>query len=131
MNISELDLEIQNKLLSSRKELHNEWKRNTQYEVVFTNIEGTRYFRAMRKQLSYSDNKGNYMPFGGGSIWHVRYGCIVWNREVNFRVEEYKWIESSRKIFNKSSNGTIVPSRLKTKKEVLELAKRIGIFDMN
>lgn len=39
----------------------------------------------------------------------------------------YYWVKSN-KTFGKSSNGTIIPTKVGTKKEVLEIAKNIGIL---
>ena len=100
--------------------------KNDAYYVCFTNEEGTRYFQAIRVSLS-----GQYSRFGGGSYWKVRYGKILWDCKPAPMgdLKEYFWTMSN-KIFNKSSNGTIIPTRVDTKKEVLEIAKSIGTLMM-
>ena len=126
MLLSELDANIQQKLKVERTELHSKWKVNTPYQICFTNAEGTRYFSAVRKQSPWNDDKGHYMNFGGGSCWHITYGKILWSTTKNPVGEtEYVWVKSS-KIFGKSLNGTIIPSTLPTKAEVLKLAECIG-----
>lgn len=127
MTLSELPQTIQDELIAKRKELHNTWKRNDSYHILFTNEEGTRYFQADRISECYTDNKGNYMPFGGGSYWKITYGKILWNRRKQPMGCEYDyyWTTSSS-TFSKSKNGTIIPKTLSKKSEVLELAKRIG-----
>lgn len=77
MMLDDLDIDIKNSLLESRKNLCSEWKENTAYRVCFTNPEGTRYFRAVRCCVSWGDDKGNYMPFGGGTYWKITYGKIL------------------------------------------------------
>ena len=54
-----------------RLNLHNR-SINSAYEVLLYNQPGTRYFHARRHQNSWYDDKGNYMPFGGGSEWTLQ-----------------------------------------------------------
>lgn len=131
MLLSELPIEIQKKLKEERLTLCEKWYKNTGYEVCFVNKEGTRYFYAIRKQFEYSNDKGGYMPFGGGSEWHISYGKILWDRtkQVMGNDYDYFWTKTSN-LFAKSANGTIIPKRVGTKKEVMELVKAIGIFNL-
>ena len=69
MQLSDLNQEIQQKMRKDRALLHQTMKRNTPFEICFTNEEGTRYFKAIRKQHPFTDDKGNYMPYGGGSYY--------------------------------------------------------------
>ena len=41
---------------------------------------------------------------------------------------EYSWRKST--IFAKSSNGTIIPMRVDSKKKVMDIVKNIGIFEV-
>lgn len=126
MTLNDLDFDIKNKLVEQRKELCSKWKKNDSYNICFTNEEGTRYFRATRVVSSWNDDKGNYMPFGGGSCWKIRYGKIKWATEKDpLGGTVYSWVQS-RETFSKSVNGTVIPNEVKTKKEVLEIAKQIG-----
>ncbi len=84
-------------------------------------------FSARRHQSSWQDDKGNYMPFGGGSEWTIRYGCIGFVRRK--QVMGYDYELDYGRVYSKSANGTIIPSSVKTKKEVLSIAKSIGIFN--
>lgn len=128
MTLSDLPQEVQQELINERVELCSKWHRNTPYEVCFTNKEGTRYFEARRKQSAYSDDRGNYMPFGGGSQWYIYYGKILWDRRKNPVGEwDYYWVKTGQ-TFGKSSNGTMIPKSLGKKSEVIELAKNIGIL---
>ena len=130
MKLDDLDGKIKNELLEQRKELCLKWKQNSAYDICFTNTDGTRYFKAMRVVLSWNDDKGHYMPFGGGTYWKIRYGKIKWATVKNpIGGKDYVWVQS-RETFSKSANGTVIPIKLKTKKEVLEIAKQIGTLVM-
>lgn len=126
MQLKDLPQEIQDKLLEERKQLCEKWHRNTPWEVCFVNKEGTRYFHAYRK----NDFAGQGCMCGW---WLVRYGEIRWRhtRKVFWGIvdETYEWVES--KGYAKSKNGTQIPPDVHTKKEVLEIAKAIGIFEMD
>lgn len=130
MKLDDLDSKIKNELLEQRKELCSKWKQNSAYDICFTNTDGTRYFKAMRVVLSWNDDKGHYMPFGGGTYWKIIYGKIKWATVKNpIGGKDYVWVQS-RETFSKSANGTVIPIKLKTKKEVLEIAKQIGTLVM-
>lgn len=126
MELKDLPTSVQEELLAERKVLHTNWKVNTAYKVLFTDLAGTRYFIATRGCIPYSDAKGNYMPFGGGTQWRIRYGRILWSVGKDpMGGKTYQWVASG-KIFNKSINGTEIPKIVGTKKEVLEIARKIG-----
>lgn len=130
MKLDDLDIKIKNELLEQRKELCSKWKQNSAYDICFTNTDGTRYFKAKRVVLSWNDDKGHYMPFGGGTYWQIRYGKIKWATGKNpIGGTVYVWVQS-RETFLKSANGTVIPNEVKTKKEVLEIAKQIGTLVM-
>jgi len=130
MNLIDLPQEIQEQLREDRKQLHTTMAVNDPYNIIMVNREGTRYFEARRICQSWSDNKGNYMPFGGGTYWSIAYGAILWDRRRNPVGEfDYEWVRSRSKAFGKSQNGTIIPKRVDTKKEALAIAKQIGIFE--
>lgn len=131
MTLNELPQEIQDKLNEMRSHLHEDEHRNDAYNVVLVNKEGTRYFFAKRVCECWSDDKGHYMPFGGGTHWNIKYGPVMWNRHRNPVGEwDYEWCVPSSKCFMKSMNGTEIPSSVGTKKEVLAIAKAIGIFEL-
>ena len=127
MTLYDLPPTIQDSLRKERLELSQKWYRNTSYEVCFVNAEGTRYFRAIRKQSAYTDDKGNYMPFGGGSVWNVSYGKILWDRKKQPLGGDYDyfWVMSG-KTFTQSTNGTVIPKTVGKKSEVINIAKEIG-----
>ena len=125
MKFSELPIDTQQRLNDERSKLSNRSINNAN-EVLLYNQSGSRFFSARRHQSSWQDDKGNYMPFGGGSEWTVRYGCVGFARKKQVLGYDYELAEG--KLYSKSSNGTVIPSSVKTKKEVLSIAKSIGIF---
>lgn len=129
--LSQLPESVQNDLRNRRLNLHKEWKKNDPYHILFTNKQGTRYFKADRVTESWNDDKGHYMPYGGGSHWRISYGIIQWDwaHDNTLMEEKYFWV-CSKKRFGVSSNKTIIPSALKTKAEVIALAKAIGTLEM-
>ena len=125
MHYTDLPKEVQETLAEAKGRLHLK-KINTAYEVLVYNETGTRFFNARRVQSSWQGN-GNYMPFGGGSKWTIKYG------EMGFRtyrnpVGEIDAEICMGRIFGKSSNGTVVPKSVSTKKDVMALIAQIGIF---
>lgn len=125
MKFSELPTDTQQRLNDERSKLSNRTINNA-YEVLLYNQSGTRFFSARRYQSSWQDDKGNYMPFGGGSEWTLQYGCIGFSRKK--QVMGYDYELCCGKVYSRSVNGTIIPASVKTKKEVLSIAKAIGIF---
>lgn len=125
MKFSELPIDTQQRLNDERSKLSNRSINNAN-EVLLYNQSGSRFFSARRHQRPWQDDKGNYMPFGGGSEWTVRYGCVGFARKKQVIGYDYELVEG--KLYSKSSNGTVIPSSVKTKKEVLSIAKSIGIF---
>lgn len=130
MQLKDLPQEIQDKLLEERKQLCEKWHRNTPWEVCFVNKDGTRFFHAYRK-----NDYGSWDYGCKGGWWNVSYGVIRWRHRVEQikfigeTVHHYEWVESE--TYKKSVNGTDVPREVHTKKEVLDLAKRIGIFNLD
>lgn len=126
MKLSELPEDVQLKLHNSMIDLKNH-EINTSYEILKYNEQGTRYFYANRIQKSWSDNKGNYMPFGGGSEWAIKYGAVQFRSYLDpMRCVEYELYKG--KTYSKSLNGTIIPKSLNAKKDVLNLIDEINIF---
>lgn len=126
MKFSELAKEVQERLIKERNNLHSK-NINTSYEVLVYNEAGTRFFNARRVQGSWQDNRGNYMPFGGGSKWNIKYGEVGW-RSFRNPVGEVDAELCMGRLFGKSSNGTQIPKSVGSKKEVLALINQIGIF---
>ncbi len=128
MKISELPAEIQERLAKDRQALAKK-KVDTPYEVELYNADGTRYFRARRVQHAWGDDKGNAMPFGGGSHWSVAYGAVQASR-YRSPIGTVEYDLGLGKTFCRSDNGTVIPKAVATKKEVLDIAKAIKIFNL-
>lgn len=122
MLLTDLPQEIQDNLKEERLQLKDKWRENSHKTISFTNEEGTRYFYAYRYYPA-----GRTRRKGEKTHWVIRYGKILWDsaKQVMGNDRDYFWVRSS-KVFGKSSNGTIIPRTVDTKKEVLEIAKSIG-----
>ena len=125
MRAKELPIEVQETLAEAMGRLHLK-QVNTAYEVLMYNKAGTRYFNARRVQGSWQGN-GVYMPFGGGSRWIIKYG------EMGFRLHRDPFGGIGAELcmgrhFGKSANGTVIPSSVNAKQDVLALLAKIGIF---
>lgn len=130
MNLKDLPQNIQNELIEARGQLHITMTKNDPYNITLVNTEGTRYFCAHRHCESWSDDKGNSMPFGGGSHWIIAYGDVRWDRRRNPVGEyDYFWVLSNKR-YKRSMNGTEIPGRVATKKEAIAIAQAIGIFNI-
>ena len=70
-NQKELPLDVQNKLDKERAALYKKWHTNNNKNVIFTDLGGTRYFRAYynRKMKTISGSVA-------GGDWSVYYGEI-------------------------------------------------------
>lgn len=124
MKFGELPQAVQNKLKADHEQLPNH-RVNTAYTIELYNAAGTRYFIAQRRCRCWNDTKGNYMPFGGGSYWTVSYGKVqVRAYKSCMGTQEYELFNGKR--FNKSVNGIVIPAELDTKKQVIELIKKLG-----
>ena len=126
MIFKDLPSETKQRLLREQTQLH---KKNvkTPYHVHIYNFLGTRYFYARRVCEAWADDKGNSMPFGGGTHWVIAYGAVGFSRYRNPVGEiDYKLIDGQKF----SSRGDVcIPKRLATKKEVMALIKSIGVFE--
>ena len=126
MKFTELSQEWQDKLSADRKVLCKK-NHSDSYEVIMYNAEGTRYFRARRVCHAWNDDKGHSMPFGNGTHWTVRYGAVQFSAHRNPCGEiDYELCDG--KTYGRSANGTVIPPRVDTKKEVIEILNKIAIF---
>ena len=127
MKFDELPKLVQESLTADRAKLS---KRNfhSAYEVLAYNPEGTRYFRARRVCHSWQDDKGHSMPFGNGTHWTIAYGAVQFRAYRNpFNITDYELCDGKR--YNRSMNGTEIPAQVATKKEVMDIVSKIGIFE--
>lgn len=129
MKFNELPTDAQISLNRERDELKGKCV-NTPYVIHIYNAEGTRYFYARRISESWNDDKGHYMPFGGGSHWRLSYGAVQFEGYKN-PVGERDYRLCDGKTYGKSVNGTVIPRVVSTKKEVLAIINQIGIFKLN
>lgn len=121
MKFSELPQEWQDKLNEDRKSLHLQ-NENGRWDLILYNKEGTRYFWA-----HYSPACGRYSY----SSWFVCYGPLSFAKTKDKKGNEtYVWRRNVNKTFKESANGTQIPREVRTKKDAIEIAKQIGIFDI-
>ena len=119
MKFKELPIEVQECL---NVELGKLQDKNTATEVFLYNKPKRRYFIAHRHTYA-----SIYGRFGGGSYWSIKYGNIGFKRNFVMGCEDYSLAYGR---FAKSANGTMIPKTLGNKREVIELAKSIGIFNV-
>lgn len=124
--ISDLPAEAQaylNRELAKLKDI------NEAYRIELYNESKTRFFRAVRHQHEWHGGDGRYMRWGGGSEWSICYGKMSFRSYKScMGTTEYNVVHGQ--TFKKAMNGTVIPSYVATKKEVLEVAKAIGIFNV-
>lgn len=124
MTIDELPIEEQNRLRETKPAFVGR-RINSVREVLAYDKTGTRYFHAWREYRG--SRYGNY---GNPSEWRIRYGKVQFCSEKDpFGDIYYEWCNG--KTFGKSPNGTVIPSFVGTKKEVMDVLNKIGIFDIN
>ena len=78
-------------------------------EVRFYNPSGTRCFWAYK--------------MSGAKVWHIRYGAVVISQQNDGK---YVLTMSNKHQYTQSANGTIIPKKLETRNQVMELAGKIG-----
>lgn len=119
MKFSELPQEWQDKLNEERKKLHLK-NHNGKWDLTAYNKEGTRYFWA-----HYSSPVGRY----DYAHWWVKYGPVGFRSEIDKKGDKVYVLCMSQKHFDKSLNGTEIPSFVRTKKDAIEIMNKIGIFE--
>lgn len=110
MKFSELPIKIQEHLLEEKKQLHVLWYENSETNVSFTNIDGTRFFYARK----------------GHDCWFVYYGNIGFKAvEDAVGASNYLFVRSGKQ-YRITSEGYKIPVVAKDKEHVLEIARNIG-----
>ena len=99
---------------------------NEAYEVRLYNKKANRVFIAKRTCVA-SDSLN--MAFGGGTFWKLYYSEVQYKIQSDLAGDLYA-TTCTGKSFGKSSNGTIIPSSVNTKSEVISIAQSIGIFNI-
>lgn len=127
MKICELPLSLQEKIKKLRSELKSK-EINTPYKVCFYNSAGTRFFRAVRICREWRDDRtGNYMPFGGGTYWEVRYGEIRVRKVRDLIGPGFDVELDEGKTFTKilGNPDYVIPQRVANKKEVMAIKAKL------
>ena len=119
MKFKELPQIWQDKLNEDRKDLYKK-NQNGRWDVLLFNKEGTRYFNA-----HHYPGCGRYdFPY-----WHVQFGPLCFAKTKDKKGNEtYEWRPNYNRHFSESLNGTWIPEKVSTKKDAIEIAKKIGIF---
>ena len=125
MNITELPIEMQQQLAADRLALKTI---NNPYFVRVHNPQGTRFLEARRVCRCWQNERGAYMPFGGGSYWTIRYGVVAWKKVKDILGGGYSVELADGKLYGAAANGTKIPRDVHTKADVLKLIQAIGIF---
>lgn len=125
MNASELPIEMQQQLAADRLALKNI---STPYRVKVYNQQGTRFLEARRVCRCWQNDRGAYMPFGGGSYWTIRYGVVAWKKVKDLMGKGFSVELADGKLYGAAANGTKIPRDVHTKADVQKLIKAIGIF---
>ena len=127
MRLIDLPENVQN-VLRQEKVKYVSKRINDGYTIHLYSSDGMRYVYARRHAMA-----SQYMSFGGGSYWTIAYGKVQfesYNNPVGER--DYRWCDGM--IFGsiKKKDGSIVeiPKRVDTKKEVIEIIKSIGKFEI-
>ena len=121
MTIDELPIEEKTQLRETKPAFVGR-RINDIREVLVYDKTGTRYFHAWRVYEGVR-------TMGNPSYWKVRYGKVQFMRMKDpFGGTYYEWCNG--KTFGKSQNGTEIPSFVYTKKEVMQILNKIGIFEL-
>lgn len=126
MTFQELPMEVQEQLRKDMLALKNK-NTNGAYHIRLWSNDGTRYFFADRKQPTRGEWKGKPI-WDGRSYWHIRYGRVDF---ISKRMWGEVWYELCNGVrFKKSRNGVEIPEYLDKKKDVIELIKKLEIFEL-
>ena len=121
MTIDELPIDEQTRLRETKPAFVGR-QINDIREVLVYDKTGTRYFHAWRVYEGVR-------TMGNPSYWKVRYGKVQFmSMKDPFGGVYYEWCNG--KSFGKSTNGTEIPSFVYTKKEVMQILNKIGIFEL-
>jgi hypothetical protein len=126
MTLQELPMDVQEQLRKDRLALKNK-NTNGAYRIRLWSNDGTRYFFADRKQNVWGEWRGKPI-FDGHSYWHIRYGRVEIKAKRMWGDTFYELCNGVR--FKKSRNGVEIPEYLDKKKDVIELIKKLEIFEL-
>jgi hypothetical protein len=128
---SELPLEYQEELSRMRAELKDE---NTPFQITLYGSGGRLVFIARRCQHAWEDHgNGNRLPFGGGSYWTISCRPVKWRAVKDLMGPGFSLELCNGKPYGYYGEGADlkrIPVKLKTKAEVISLAREIGKFNI-
>jgi hypothetical protein len=126
MKLQDLPIDVQEKLRKDMLALKNK-NENGAYRIQLYSNDGTRYFIAKRKQPTRGEWRDKPI-WDGRSYWHIRYGRVDFRSKRMWGEVWYELCNGQR--FNKSRNGVEIPEYLDKKKDVIELIKKLEIFEL-
>lgn len=126
MTLQELPIDVQEQLRKDRLALKKK-NVNGAYQIILYSNDGTRYFIAKRKQPTRGEWKGKPI-WDGRSYWHIRYGIVEVKAKRMWGDIFYELCNGQR--FCKSRNGVEIPEYIDKKKDVIELIKKLEIFEL-
>lgn len=126
MTFQELPIDVQEKLKKDRLALKDK-NVNGAYRIRLWSNDGTRYFFADRKQPVWGEIGGKPI-FDGRSYWKIRYGMVEIKAKRMWGDIFYELCNGQG--FYKSKNGVEIPKYLDKKREVLELIKKLEVFEL-
>lgn len=126
MTFQELPIEVQEQLRKDRLAL-KEKNFNGAYRIILYSNDGSRYFIAKRKQPTHGEWGGKPI-FDGHSYWEIKYGRVEIKAKRMWGDIFYELCNGVR--FKKSKNGVEIPEYLDKKKDVIELIKKLEIFEL-
>ena len=127
MTFSELPADVRERLTKDVKKLAGTG-RSTAYTVDCYDATGKRHFIARRCTRAWADDKGNSMPFGGGSYWVISYRPICWHTYRNpLGYLDYEITDGKRYANVQAEAGNVytIPQCVETKAEVIAVLRRI------
>lgn len=126
MTLQELPIDVQEQLRKDRLALKKK-NVNGAYQIILYSNDGTRYFIARRHQPTHGEWGGKPI-FDGHSYWEIKYGRVEIKAKRMWGDTFYELCNGVR--FKKSKNGVEIPEYLDKKGEVLELIKKLEIFEL-
>ena len=128
---SELPQEYQEELARLRANLKDE---NTPFNITLYGNGGRLVFIARRCQHAWEDHRtGNRLNFGGGSYWTISCRAIQWKPTKDLIGSGFTLELTNGKrygYYGEGANLKPIPAELKTKAEVITLAREIGKFNI-
>lgn len=123
----ELPQEYQNQIKKMRSELRSS---QGPFAVTLYSKKGYIVLIARRCQNAWEDHRtGNRLNFGGGSYWTISVRKVQWSVKKDLMGKGFSLELTNGKRFGLFDDGTRIPETVKTKAEVIEVAKKCKAFD--